>query len=237
MRLFLLILIQVGIGFAVKFEAMVSSSALNVIHSARTKNIHIRQCNCNEMNSCFEEAKQQALECLEPCFREVRRFDLVRDPESLRQCFLTKKEFVNNLLLCFQNNIRACVEPGKESKSVPSADLTVLIDRVEEVVTQQAEVFLRTVNSPEIAKVADAAKAIGQCLKTCFIKEKNPHGFCFDRIKCMPYITDRNARRAVRQCSRAISWKKEIGEMCTCSAHAGLGTLTNYCGIFNLMGR
>ncbi|CAJ0569147.1 unnamed protein product, partial [Mesorhabditis spiculigera] len=223
---------------AIKFEAMVSNSALTVLHDSRQSTVNIRQCTCKEMNDGFEEAKEQAFECLmDPCFEEVKKMGLVQNTDVIRECFRQKKEFMNNLLLCFQNNIKACTPPGKQEKQVPSADLNLLIDRAEEVITQQLAVFLKTINASDIQKVGDAAKAVGRCVKLCFVNDKNKNGFRFDRIGCMPYITDRNARRSVRQCSRAINWKKEISEMCTCSAHAGIGTLANYCGIFTLMGR
>ncbi|CAJ0566878.1 unnamed protein product, partial [Mesorhabditis spiculigera] len=76
---------------------------------------------------------------------------------------------------------------------------------------------------------SQAIKSAGFCMKNCIIKEKNPHGFCFERIGCMPRITDAQAKQAIEKCSTQVNWKQEVQTICDCSREAGIGDLQDFC--------
>ncbi|RCN48331.1 hypothetical protein ANCCAN_05620 [Ancylostoma caninum] len=86
-----------------------------------------------------------------------------------------------------------------------------------------------------VQQVVHAGASVARCVKNCFI-EKNKDGYCFDKKGCEPNIADRNAKLAIRQCSRQVNWKKEIGDLCTCSSQAGVHGISDYCGMLSIMG-
>ncbi|KJH49264.1 hypothetical protein DICVIV_04586 [Dictyocaulus viviparus] len=123
---------------------------------------------------------------------------------------------------------------------VKTYDYPDMIKRVENLINEQIQTFLNSVTSNNMKKifvkqVVSAAASVARCVKDCFI-EKNKDGYCFDKKGGEPNIADRNAKLAIRQCSRIVNWKKEIGELCTCSSKAGVNGISDYCGMMNIMG-
>uniref|UniRef100_A0A1I7XKK2 Uncharacterized protein n=1 Tax=Heterorhabditis bacteriophora TaxID=37862 RepID=A0A1I7XKK2_HETBA len=149
---------------------------------------------------------------------------LTERPENLKVCFDERKNFIDNVVNCFKTKIKACAEDEEKAKGVQvkTYDYHDMIKRVEDIINDQIQSFLRSVTSSSVKQVVEAVASVARCIKTCFI-EKNKEGFCFDRTGCEPNIADRNAKLAIRQCSRQISWKTEIGELCKCSSQAGVG--------------
>ncbi|KAK6060879.1 hypothetical protein COOONC_01459 [Cooperia oncophora] len=104
---------------------------------------------------------------------------------------------------------------------VKAYDYQNMIKRVEEIVNEQIQTFLNSITSNRVKQVVNAGASVARCIKLCFI-EKNKDGFCFDKKGCEPNIADRNAKLAIKQCSRLINWKKEASDLCLCSSQAGV---------------
>ena len=47
-----------------------TDSVITVLHGSR-KDVYVRQCTCLEMANCYEEAKLQAYDCMQPCWDKV----------------------------------------------------------------------------------------------------------------------------------------------------------------------
>ncbi|CAD6198111.1 unnamed protein product [Caenorhabditis auriculariae] len=233
----LLLVAAVHFADAAKFLDTVSRSAISVLHGSRRDGT-VRQCSCVEMKDCYSSAKAQALECFEGCWQTITAFKLTDRPEELKACFDAKKPFVDQVIDCFQEKVKACAtdEDAGKTVSVKQYDYMDMIKRVEDAVNDQINAFLRSIASDTVKTVVNAASTVARCVKTCFI-EKNKNGFCFDRIGCEPHIEDRNARSAIRQCSRAVAWKKEVEQFCRCSSEAGISGLSSYCGMLNVIGK
>ncbi|CAJ76959.1 DUF19 domain-containing protein [Caenorhabditis elegans] len=230
----LVLLLVIG-GESAKFLDQVSKQALSVLHGSQRSG-EVRQCTCDEMKDCYHSSKLQALDCFETCWKsEIQRFKLTDDPNSLKACFDAKKPFVDQVINCFQTKVKACTENGEPGVRVKEYDYKDMIKRVEDAVNSQINAFLRSIGNDNVKAVVTAGTAIAQCVKTCFL-EKNKDGFCFNRIGCEPQIEDKNARIAIRQCSRSVAWKKEMETFCHCSSAAGINGLSSYCGMLNIIG-
>ncbi|UMM26488.1 hypothetical protein L5515_010166 [Caenorhabditis briggsae] len=213
----------------------VSKQAISVLHGSQRSG-EVRQCTCEEMKDCYHQSKLQALDCFETCWKsEIKRFKLTDNPDDLKACFDAKKPFVDQVINCFQTKVKACTENGEPGVRVKEYDYKDMIKRVEDAVNSQINAFLRSIGNDNVKAVVTAGTAIAQCVKTCFL-EKNKDGFCFNRIGCEPQIEDRNARIAIRQCSRSVAWKKEMETFCHCSSAAGINGLSSYCGMLNIIG-
>ncbi|ULT93217.1 hypothetical protein L5515_010166 [Caenorhabditis briggsae] len=235
-----LVVLFIGAAEAAKFLDQcrffpVSKQAISVLHGSQRSG-EVRQCTCEEMKDCYHQSKLQALDCFETCWKsEIKRFKLTDNPDDLKACFDAKKPFVDQVINCFQTKVKACTENGEPGVRVKEYDYKDMIKRVEDAVNSQINAFLRSIGNDNVKAVVTAGTAIAQCVKTCFL-EKNKDGFCFNRIGCEPQIEDRNARIAIRQCSRSVAWKKEMETFCHCSSAAGINGLSSYCGMLNIIG-
>lgn len=189
------------------------------------------------MSECYQEAKQQAFDCFDPCWNEINTYGLTKEPENLRVCFEQRRGFVDDIIHCFSTKIKACEDDPEKARvtHVKTYDYPDMIKRVEDVINEQIQTFLNSITSNHVKQVVNAGASVARCVKVCFI-EKNKDGFCFDKKNCEPNIADRNAKLAIRQCSRQVNWKKEIGDLCTCSSHAGVSGIGDYCGMLSIMG-
>nr|CAI4222100.1 unnamed protein product [Auanema sp. JU1783] len=220
--------------YSIKFVEQIQKSAIEVLHTSQVGTTS-RQCTCNEMTNCYDSARNEAYDCFTPCWHEVQK--ITSDPKTLKTCFDARKGFLEELVNCFKDKLRACAQDVSKAEQIQvhNYDYVAMINRAELVIQNQMAKFLQSVTSPSVKQVIDAATNLGRCVKECFI-EKNKNGFCFDKIPCQPNISDRNAKQAVRQCARQISWKTEIGELCKCSSAAGVSGISDYCGMLRVMG-
>ncbi|KAK5965162.1 hypothetical protein GCK32_015975 [Trichostrongylus colubriformis] len=206
----------------IKDEKKISKSTIDVLHGSRRDHT-VRQCSCDELSDCYDSAKQQAYDCFDPCFAEIKPFSLTDDPENLRACFQQRRGFVDNIVTCFRTKIKACEDNVEKARGtiVKSYDYPDMIKRVEDIINEQIQTFLNSITSNRVKQVVNAGASVARCIKMCFI-EKNKDGFCFDKKGCEPNIADRNAKLAIKQCSRLINWKKEVSDLCKCSSEAGV---------------
>ncbi|CAB3405968.1 unnamed protein product [Caenorhabditis bovis] len=237
MLLYSLLLAFIPLSQTAKFLDQVSKQAIQVLHGSQRDGI-VRQCTCNEMKDCYASSKAQALDCFETCWKqEIQHYKITDNPTSLKACFDAKKPFVDNVIDCFQKKVKACAEDESQmNKQVREYDYNDMIKRVEDAVNAQINSFMKSIGNENVKQVVNAGKAIALCVKNCFI-EKNKDGFCFNRIGCEPQIEDKNAKAAIRQCSRAVQWKKEMEQFCKCSSAAGITGLSSYCGMLNIIGK
>ncbi|KAJ1345665.1 hypothetical protein KIN20_000256 [Parelaphostrongylus tenuis] len=170
-------------------------------------------------------------------------YSLTEHPEELRRCFEQRRDFVDSIITCFRTKVKACADDEEQAKqrSVKTHDYYDMIKRVEDIINHQIQTFLNSITSNYIKNlfvkhIVHAAASVARCVKDCFL-EKNKDGFCFDRKGCEPDISDQNAKLAIRQCSRTVNWKQEISDLCTCSSHAGVNGISDYCGMLNIVGR
>ncbi|CAJ0580557.1 unnamed protein product, partial [Mesorhabditis spiculigera] len=167
----------------------------------------MRMCTCQEMDQCVEEAKGQTDQCAEPCFKEFEKLKMLEKPQVLKTCLQSKKRMLVQLIPCFKQHLHA----------------------VEDDLLIKAQAFLKMSKSKNVNEVAQAIKSAGFCMKNCIVKEKNPHGFCFERIGCMPRITDAQAKQAIEKGSTQVNWKQEVQTICDCNREAGIGGLQDFC--------
>ncbi|KAK6752922.1 hypothetical protein RB195_003990 [Necator americanus] len=220
---------------------MISKSTIDVLHGSRREET-VRQCVCSEVSECYNSAKQQAYDCFDPCWKEINAYSLTQEPEKLRVCFEKRRGFVDDIINCFRTKIKACEDDIEKAKivHVKTYDYPDMIKRVEDVINEQIQTFLNSITSNHVKnlfvqQVVNAGASVARCVKNCFI-EKNKDGYCFDKKGCEPNIADRNAKLAIRQCSRQVNWKKEVGDLCRCSSQAGVNGISDYCGMLNIMG-
>uniref|UniRef100_A0A7I4YLU8 Uncharacterized protein n=1 Tax=Haemonchus contortus TaxID=6289 RepID=A0A7I4YLU8_HAECO len=236
LRLFIISWTLFSLIDAMKFIEMISKSTIDVLHGSR-RDETVRQCTCDELSDCYDSAKQQAYDCFDPCFKEIKPFSLTDDPDNLRACFQKRRGFVDSIVTCFRTKIKACennVEKARETV-VKTYDYPDMIKRVEEVVNEQIQTFLNSITSNRVKQVVNAGASVARCIKLCFM-EKNKDGFCLSKKGCEPDIEDRNAKLAIKQCSRLINWKKEVSDLCMCSSQAGVHGISDYCGMLSIMG-
>uniref|UniRef100_A0A1I7Y2N1 CPG4 domain-containing protein n=1 Tax=Steinernema glaseri TaxID=37863 RepID=A0A1I7Y2N1_9BILA len=209
----------------------VASQGKGVLNGAYIRGENVRQCSCSEQAQCVENMKAQALECIDPCWKQ---FTQVTDrPDDLRKCFDTKDHLLQNFLSCFESNVEACV-PDQNGPSIPKVNISEILRLTESRLGQKKDQLSSTLVAP-IKKIVDAAGDFALCLKTCFLS-KNANGYCFDRVGCQPLVAESKAKKSFKQCTRSINWKKEAGELCECAVKAGLNDLNQYCPMFRLMG-
>ncbi|TMS39576.1 hypothetical protein L596_006077 [Steinernema carpocapsae] len=209
----------------------VASQGRSVLRSAVIQGETVRQCSCQEQAHCVDDMKSQALQCIDPCWKQ---FTQVTDrPDDLRRCFDTKDHLLQNFLSCFESNVEACV-PHQNGPRIQKVNITEILRLTESRLGQKKDQLSSTLVAP-IKKIVDAAGDFAVCLKTCFLS-KNANGYCFDRVGCLPMIAETKAKKSFKQCTRSINWKKEAGELCDCAVKAGLNDLNQYCPMFRLMG-
>jgi len=85
-----------------------------------------------------------------------------------------------------------------------------------------------------LRKIVNTTDNFLMCVKDCFLA-KNTDGFCFDQKNCQPLMMDPKASKNARLCDRLNEWKKKGGELCDCSAKAGLGEVKNYCPMLHAL--
>ena len=50
-------------------------------------------------------------------------------------------------------------------------------------------------------------------------KKNKDFSLCYS---CQPLLLERKTKKTLRRCAKTINWKKEVGELCTCSVEAGI---------------
>ncbi|PAV72352.1 hypothetical protein WR25_03503 [Diploscapter pachys] len=196
-----------------------TDSVITVLHGSR-KDVYVRQCTCLEMANCYEEAKLQAYDCMQPCWDRVP--PVTNQPNQLMTCFDEKKAFIDEIIGCFKANVKGC-QPTITSQPmlVTDYDYTEMIRLVEQTAKHQVAKFISAIASEQVKRVMNSAAELGHCVKECFI-EKNRNGFCFDKLGCEPKIDDARAKSAVRRCAKQVKWKVEAQGLCNCASKAGI---------------
>ncbi|PAV87196.1 hypothetical protein WR25_02393 [Diploscapter pachys] len=192
---------------------MTDSVIITVLHGSR-KDIYVRQCTCLEMTNCYEEAKLQAYDCMQPCWDKVP--PVTNQSGQLMTCFNEKKAFIDEIISCFEANVKGC-QPTITSQPmlVTDYDYTEMIRLVEQAAKHQVAKFISAITSEQVKRVVNSATELGHCVKECFI-EKNRNEFCFDKLGCEPKIDDAHANAAVRRCAKQVKWKMEAQGLCNC---------------------
>lgn len=192
----------------------------------------IRQCSCEEQRECISEMQEQALACVNQCWSTFGT--ITAHPDMLRKCFGRADELIHQFVICFEDNVESCLEQ-RSNVMIQKVNISELFRLGVERIEKTKQQLTRSLSDGPIRKIIDTASDFGICVKDCFLA-KNPDQFCFDRKDCQPLLLDNKAKKSLRQCSKLIDWKKEAGELCECSAKAGITDLEQYCPMLKLIG-
>uniref|UniRef100_A0AC34PW86 Uncharacterized protein n=1 Tax=Panagrolaimus sp. JU765 TaxID=591449 RepID=A0AC34PW86_9BILA len=171
---------------------------------------YIRQCTCSEEVQCTTEMKSQAMSCLEPCWDKFGA--VTKNPEKLKNCFTEKRNFMDLFLSCFEENLQGCSEEFT-SQTIPKISLATYFQRAVSRFNNTRNLLVDSLGP--IRRILNSSKGFARCVNKCFL-DQNADGFCFDKKNCQPLITDFNAQRALRKCTRKMNWKQEAGSVCDC---------------------
>ncbi|CAJ0584998.1 unnamed protein product, partial [Mesorhabditis spiculigera] len=222
----------VAVGLAADAESLVGSisrDGADIIRKAQSGFGTVRQCSCAEQAECVEEMKRQANECNRPCFE---RFSKVTDRvDELFTCFDAKADIIERFLGCFEHQVDGCIQTSM-GPQIPKTNISNLFTLAQSAL-ERKDPTLDALLSP-IKHILDSAGEWALCLKECFLG-RNKHGFCFDRKGCQPKLDERKAQRSFKRCTHRIHWKDQAGDLCHCSANAGLTELNQYCLLFDHM--
>ncbi|CAD6191231.1 unnamed protein product [Caenorhabditis auriculariae] len=224
-------LCAIGLVSAVDPVDTVANQGAEIFSASHLTGQTVRRCSCAEQRVCVEEMKAQAKDCTVPCFK---KFDKITDrPHELKKCFDEKENILENFLTCFENRVEGCVEHD-HGDQIAKTDIAAIFKFSEKKIVSQTAT-LQSIVAP-IKHILDATGEFALCVKDCFLA-KNKKGFCFDRNGCQPLVAEAKAKTSFRQCTRKLHWKREAGELCECSVHAGVEELKQYCTMFKLMGQ
>ena len=197
-----------------------------VLNTARASGKMIRECSCEEQETCIVDMKASMVECFDTCFDKADLSKLTEKREDLKQCFEKKEYIVENFLNCLEHGSETCIK-DKNGPQVPYTDINGLINGASAKVKAKAEKFLNSLNN-QGQDLLDSALHTGQCMKDCFL-QKNAGGYCFDKTGCQPKIDAEEIKETAKKCSKEIGWKKEASEMCSCAQKAGVEKVKPYC--------
>ncbi|VDP06097.1 unnamed protein product [Heligmosomoides polygyrus] len=132
-------------------KKFISKSTIDVLHGSRREET-TRVCTCSEMSECYQEAKQQAFDCFDPCWNEINTYGLTKEPENLRVCFEQRRGFVDDIIHCFSTKIKACEDDPEKARvtHVKTYDYPDMIKRVEDVINEQIQTFLNSITSNHV---------------------------------------------------------------------------------------
>jgi len=229
MNSFLFVLLALPFIHAAMVDKMLNQGA-QVLSQAKTGKM-VKECSCPIQRECVNSMKQQVQECFDPCWTSVKM--VAKDPQKLKQCFMSKQYILENMMSCMERNLDSCADAG-ENKMIPHTDIRELINTGEQQIQSAAKTFLSAmVHSDE--NLINTALQVATCMKECFMK-KNQDGFCFDKHGCQILIESRDAADASKKCMRQIHWKKNASDLCKCSQDAGVTSFGEFCKILNIAG-
>ncbi|CAJ0936314.1 unnamed protein product, partial [Mesorhabditis belari] len=207
----------------------ITKDGSDILKKASTGFGHVRQCSCGEQSECVAEMKRQATECNRPCFERFHK--VTSRVDQLFQCFDEKAGIIEGFLGCFETQVDGCVST-MNGPQIPKTDISSIFTFAQNAL-ERKDPTLEALLSP-IKHILDSAGEWALCLKECFL-QRNSHGFCFDRKGCQPKLEERKAKKSFKRCTHKIHWKDQAGDLCHCSADAGLDELNQYCLLFDHM--
>ncbi|KAI1715613.1 hypothetical protein DdX_07935 [Ditylenchus destructor] len=221
-----LCLAGVAISQVIEQAAEGGKQVLASAHTGKT----VRQCSCEEQDSCVDEMKGQAAKCFHECWDSADLAKVTNNTDDLKGCFEEKEYVIDEFLTCLHGDMKTCVQ-DKSGPQIPYTDINKVISAGEKRLGAQAKKFLQTLNT-DGHDLVQTALDVGACIKKCFLKQ-NGAGFCFDKAKCQPKIEEQEAKKTIKKCVREVGWKKEAGEMCECAMNAGVEKVKPYCQILH----
>ncbi|CAD5227709.1 unnamed protein product [Bursaphelenchus xylophilus] len=208
------------------------SEARKLLDASIIPNVTIRECSCDEQSECLTEMKMQMLICADNCWGQIQH--TFKQPDDMKQCVLNKSVDAGTALDCVERNVESCLREKSEIE-VPKHDIEKGINLIMAYVKKSTAKMSKSLSTP-IQRLIKTAETFTTCLKTCFVAKNKPTGFCFDRKQCQPKIDDKKVRSALKSCMGRYDWKQEAGEMCECTANAGVSEVAQFCRVFKLMG-
>uniref|UniRef100_A0A0M3HV60 Tick transposon n=1 Tax=Ascaris lumbricoides TaxID=6252 RepID=A0A0M3HV60_ASCLU len=205
------------IGHYVSQQVATESKA--VLLQSTVAGAQVRQCSCDEQRECSSEMREQAVDCIGACWSQFRQvsdsFTSFLPHSDARVLSLSTAVLERSIALWMNKCVHSEVGP-----LIPKVNISELFRLGERAITHNADNLVRT-TPKALRKILDAAGDFAICVKDCFLA-RNKNGFCFDSKNCQPLIVERELKKTLRKCTRAINWKKEAGELCDCSVNAGL---------------
>jgi len=211
-----------------RFAEALSRQGTSIIHES-LNGATIRQCSCDEQKICLTELREQTYACFDKCWIIVK--PLTNHPDQLKACFSSKEHVLEGFFSCLESNIKSCVL-SENGPQIPHADIRRLIANTEKRVVAKSRDILRTLEIHGKALLEKALEVAG-CIKECVIDENTPRGFCFERKGCLPKVDSYDTEFTLKRCMRSTKWKKEAGELCTCSVRAGVSGAQEYCSMLS----
>uniref|UniRef100_A0A914Y457 Uncharacterized protein n=1 Tax=Panagrolaimus superbus TaxID=310955 RepID=A0A914Y457_9BILA len=225
---FCLVLLILG-GETAKLPEQIAEHSETLLKASQTGK-KIRECTCDEQGECIKEMKKQFEGCFDKCWPIVSKegFKLVKNPEKTKECFQNKRNFVDDMLDCMQNDLNTCVKE-KESKEISYVDISKFLEKGEKKLQDQADLLFETVGD-EGREVIDIAFKVGHCMRSCFV-EKNAGGYCYDKKGCQPLLESEDTGSSVKKCLKEVGWKKQAQDVCKCTVKAGVEEADRWCAV------
>ncbi|KAI1730962.1 hypothetical protein Ddc_03684 [Ditylenchus destructor] len=193
----------------------------------------VRVCSCQEETQCLQEMKDQAVSCFNDCFEkdgEVQQ--LTNNSAQLKTCFTPKERLIDQYIGCLREDPKACAQ-DKNGPMIPARDIAKVINDAQSRLKGEVQDFQATL-SKEGNDLINAGFSVGKCVKQCFM-EKNQGAFCFDKISCQPRVAADSTKNTADRCSSRINWGKEMRDICSCSAKAGVEKAKPFCEALNAL--
>uniref|UniRef100_A0A0K0EXD4 Chondroitin proteoglycan 4 domain-containing protein n=1 Tax=Strongyloides venezuelensis TaxID=75913 RepID=A0A0K0EXD4_STRVS len=208
-------------------ETGFSAVFLNTIETGKV----IKQCGCNEQEKCLNDIKTQIYSCSGNCWNIFSR--VTKTPGDLKKCFDKKKDRISSFLGCFHRKSESC-NRSNNIKMIPKHNITMMFEIAEKQISSRKNDIMKSAAIKPIRNVFNTTLDFAHCLKDCMIKE-NSRGFCFDKITCQPYLTERKTILTIKKCLKEFEWKDELAEICDCCIKAGISELNKICPMLKLM--
>uniref|UniRef100_A0AC34GTY7 Uncharacterized protein n=1 Tax=Panagrolaimus sp. ES5 TaxID=591445 RepID=A0AC34GTY7_9BILA len=194
-----------------------NDSPISMMIDSSTNEEMIRQCTCEEGSECTDEMKNQAMECLEPCWQKFDK--LTKEPLKLKDCFEGQRNFMGKFLDCFGQSINGCAS-NDTTNLIPKKSISNYFQTAVTKIKNAPNAFGSPLTA-SLRQLLDTSAIFAQCVHKCFIA-KNSNGFCFDRKGCQPLISDFTARKSMQTCVKKLHWKQVAGETCDCAVDSGV---------------
>uniref|UniRef100_A0AC35U5S3 DB domain-containing protein n=1 Tax=Rhabditophanes sp. KR3021 TaxID=114890 RepID=A0AC35U5S3_9BILA len=212
-------------------ENAAKSSGIGAVFSAIEPGVTIRQCNCKEQGECIQVIKKQVYSCSDKCFHTFR--SITARPMDLKKCIDDKEGRINTFVKCFHEKSESCL-PHDNGTMVPKHDIKKMFNIAEIQLGSHRNHLLKNSAIQPVRAIFNTSLEFAICVKNCVLEE-NKDGFCFDKINCQPWLTEKKTVSTIKKCVKQFDWKKEAGDLCECSLKAGVSSLQRICPMLKLM--